>query len=132
MSFVSIGTLSKQSGTKVETVRYYERIGLLQEPARTEGGHRLYKISDQKRLRFIRRCRELGFSIVEIRTFLAMVDGGSYTCGQVKNLTDLHIEDITKKIEDLVGLRERLVQMEDRCQTASSPECPLLDNLFAD
>ena len=71
-----IGALSEQTGCHIETIRYYERIKLLPKPQRTEGGHRLYDREQVKRLVFIRRSRELGFSLDEIRTMLGMVDGG--------------------------------------------------------
>ena len=81
------GMLAKHSKVNAETIRYYEKIGLMPEPLRSPGGHRIYNTSHLQRLSFIRRCRELGFALSEIRGLLALVDGGSYTCGEVRDLT---------------------------------------------
>jgi len=95
------GALSRKTGCHIETIRYYERIGLLRKPLRSEGGHRLYDNEQVKRLVFIRRSRELGFSLEEIRTLLKFVDGKRYTCEEVKIVTDRHLEDVKKKISYL-------------------------------
>ena len=97
----TIGALSRKTGCHIETIRYYERIGLLSKPPRTQGGHRLYNKEQIKRLVFIRRSRELGFSLEEIRTLLKLVDGKRYTCEEVKTVTNRHLEDASKKISDL-------------------------------
>ena len=96
-----IGTFSERTGCHIETIRYYERIKLLPKPPRTEGGHRLYDREQVKRLVFIRRSRELGFSLDEIRTLLRLVDGKRYTCQEVKTITETHLEDVKRKIADL-------------------------------
>ena len=87
---ITIGKLSSQTGVNIETIRYYEKEGILPAPPRTEGGHRLYAEEHLKRLMFVRRSRELGFSLDEIRTMLDMVDGGNLTCAEVKNITLKH------------------------------------------
>ena len=97
---LTIGPLSKRVGLNIETVRYYERAGLLPPPPRTEGGYRIYGDDHLKRLVFVRRSRELGFSLDEVRGLLGMVDGG-YTCGEVHSLTLAHLTDIRKKVADL-------------------------------
>ncbi len=102
---VTIGALSKQTGCHIETVRYYERIGVLFKPPRTEGGHRLYGREHIKRLMFVRRSREPGFSLGEIRTLLKLVDGKQYRCREVKALMEEHLGDIKKKISDLKRLQ---------------------------
>ena len=79
----SIGQLAERTSVNLETIRYYERIGLMPAPPRTEGGHRVYDRNHLKRLGLIRRSRELGFSIEEIRALLRLVDGGDYTCAEV-------------------------------------------------
>ncbi len=127
---VTIGGLSKQTGCNIETIRYYERIGLLPKPPRTEGGHRLYEREQIKRLVFIRRSRELGFSLDEIRTLLRLVDGKRYTCQEVKNLMEEHIGDIKKKITDLKRLQKTLGEISAQCQGGQIPECPIIDALF--
>ena len=88
------GVVAVRSGVNIETVRYYERIGLLPEPPRSEGGHRLYTEDLLRRLNFIRRCRELAFTLDEVRGLLRLVDGGNYTCGEVKDLTSAHLKEV--------------------------------------
>ena len=127
---VTIGGLSKQTGCNIETIRYYERIGLLPKPPRTEGGHRLYEREQIKRLVFIRRSRELGFSLDEIRTLLRLVDGERYTCQEVKTLTEEHLGDIKKKISDLKRLQKTLADISSQCEGGMVPECPIIDALF--
>lgn len=127
-----IGPLSERSGVKVETVRYYEREGLLPEPPRTSGGHRSYDESHLRRLTFIRRARELGFSMAEIRDLLALVDGGSYTCGEVKTMTMDHAKSIRRKIADLRRMEKTLLDISSRCEGGALPECPIIDALQAD
>jgi len=127
---VTIGGLSKQTGCNIETIRYYERIGLLPKPPRTEGGHRLYEREQIKRLVFIRRSRELGFSLDEIRTLLRLVDGKRYTCQEVKTLMEEHLGDIKKKITDLKRLQKTLGEISAQCQGGQIPECPIIDALF--
>lgn len=125
-----IGVLSARTGCKVETIRYYERIGIFPSPPRTEGGHRSYAEKHVMRLVFIRRSRELGFSLEEIRALLGLVDSDDYTCGEVKNLTDRHLESIRGKISDLRRLEKTLAKMSSQCDGGSVPECPVIDALF--
>ena len=125
-----IGALSERSGVKVETVRYYEREGLLPSPPRTSGGHRSYDETHLKRLTFIRRSRELGFSMREIRDLLALVDGGSYTCGEVRALTMAHAKSVRQKIADLRRMEKMLVAISSQCEGGSIPECPIIDALL--
>jgi MerR family mercuric resistance operon transcriptional regulator len=125
----SIGELSRQSGVNIETIRYYEKIRLLPAPPRTEGGHRLYPDDHLKRLTFIRRSRELGFTLDEIRNLLALVKGG-YTCGEVKNMTLAHLKDIRRKIADLRRMERTLVATANRCEGGDAPECPIMDALY--
>jgi MerR family mercuric resistance operon transcriptional regulator len=127
---VTIGALSKQTGCHIETVRYYERIGVLLKPPRSEGGHRLYGREHIKRLMFVRRSRELGFSLGEIRTLLKLVDGKQYTCREVKALMEEHLGDIKKKISDLKRLQKTLADISSQCEGGMVPECPIIDALF--
>ncbi len=127
---VTIGGLSKQTGCHIETVRDYERIGVLLKPPRTEGGHRLYGKEHIKRLMFVRRSRELGFSLGEIRTLLKLVDGKQYTCREVKALMEEHLGDIKKKISDLKRLQKTLADISSQCEGGMVPECPIIDALF--
>lgn len=126
----SIGELSRRTGVNVETVRYYEKIGLLPRPPRTEGGHRSYQDDHLKRLVFIRRSRKLGFSVDEIRNLLGLVAGG-YGCGEVRDAALAHLKDIRQKIADLRRMERTLAETAARCAGGSTPDCPIIDALFA-
>ena len=127
---MKIGQLSQQAGCKIETIRYYEKIGLLPAPGRSDGGYRIYDDNHMRRLSFIRRSRELGFTIDEIRGLLSLVDGGSYTCRDVKNLTMEHVERIRGKIADLKKMEKTLSSIASQCAGDTTPECPIIDELY--
>lgn len=127
-----IGALSRRSGCKVETIRYYERIGLLPRPARTAGGHRLYAAEDLRRLIFIRRSRELGFGIDRIRELLALAAGGGRNCPGVKSITLGHIEEVRRRRLDLMRLETALRALADQCSGEPAPACPVIDALSGD
>ena len=126
---LTIGRLSARTGVHVETIRYYERIGLLPAPPRTEGRHRAYDRDHAQRLIFIRRARELGFSIEEIRALLRLVDRGGLACAEAKGITLRHLGDIRGKIADLKRLERVLVRMAQACEANRLPECPILEAL---
>ena len=127
-----IGVLSAETGVNIETIRYYERIELMPAPPRTEGKQRVYDIRHLKRLTFIRRTRELGFSVEEIRGLLRLVDGGSYTCAEVNEITVRHLDDIRRKMADLKKLSRVLGNMAAQCSKGQVPECPIIDALSID
>ncbi len=129
---ITRGTLAKRFGCHLETLRYYEKIGLIPPPTRTAGGHRLYKIDDQRRLRFILRGRELGFSIDELRGLLSLVDSNDYTCGEIFDLTIDHLGSIRRKISDLKRLERTLARISNECSGGAVPECPVIEALWAD
>ena len=129
---ITRGKLAKRFGCHLETVRYYEKIGLLLPPTRTAGGHRLYQIDDQRRLRFILRGRELGFSIDELRGLLSLVDSNVYTCGEILDLTIDHLGSVRRKITDLRRLERTLARISNECSGGAVPECPVIDALWAD
>ena len=97
ITILTIGGLSKRTGVHLETVRYYEAIGIMPKPPRTPVGHRRYDLAHLKRLTFVKRSRELGFTLKEIRALLALVDGGDYTCAEVHDLTVSHLHDVREK-----------------------------------
>ena len=127
---LAIGALSRRSGVNIETIRFYERIGILPKPPRTQGGHRVYSRDHLKRLSFVRRSRELGFTLDEVRGLLELVDGGRYTCAEVKTITLNHLADIRRKIADLRRLERTLSDMAGKCKGGRVPECPVIDVLF--
>ncbi len=124
------GSLSKRTGCNIETIRYYENMGLLPDPPRTQGGHRVYGEDHVKRLTFICRSRELGFRLNDIRSLLGLVDGGEFTCAEVHALTLDHVKDVKRKISDLLRMKRVLLQMAERCANDEIPECPIIDALF--
>lgn len=125
-----IGALSKRTGCHIETIRYYERIGLMPPAARSDGGHRLYGESQGRRLGFIRRTRELGFTLDQVRTLLTLVDGGRYTCAQVKHITVHHLDEVHRKIADLRKIERVLREMAAQCDGGTVPKCAVIDALF--
>ncbi|PJK29205.1 MerR family transcriptional regulator [Minwuia thermotolerans] len=121
--------LARRTGCNLETIRYYEKIGMMPEPPRTEAGYRVYDNGHVERLRFILRARELGFSLDDIRGLLALVDGGTQTCAEVKERTERHLADVRAKIADLKRIEQVLADTSARCSGDRIPECPVLDAL---
>ncbi len=124
-----IGKLSKRSGVKIETIRYYERIKMLAAPARTPNGRRVYCSTDLRALIFIRRSRELGFSLDEIRALLRLGDPEKASCREVRDIATHHLEDIRAKLADLNKLERLLAKTVARCSGKVAPDCPVLDIL---
>lgn len=125
-----IGALSKRTGCNIETIRYYERIGLMPPATRSEGGHRLYGEAQSRRLGFIRRTRELGFTLDQVGTLLKLVDGGRYTCAQVKRITVHHLDEVRRKVVDLRKIERALAEMAAQCEGGTVPKCPVIDALL--
>lgn len=130
----SIGELAKQSDCKVETIHYYEKISLMPEPARTEGGHRVYNATQLKRLRFIRKCRSLGFAIEQIRELLIFIDEPDHFCGEVKALAMVQYRKVQAQIIELKKLQEALNNMIIKCkgEQYTIDNCPIIDSLLDD
>lgn len=124
-----IGELSRHSGGNIETIRYYERIEMLPRPPRTASGRRVYGTTDVRILAFIRRARELGFSLDEIRVLLGLGAPGKASCSEVKVIATHHLEDIRAKISDLAKLERLLTKTISRCSGNRVPDCPVLDIL---
>lgn len=129
---ITVGILASETGCNIETVRYYEKSGLMPEPSRSEGGHRLYTFDHVKRLTFIRRCRELGFNIVQVKGLLKLIDEPGHGCGEVKAQALAHIEEIQEKIEDLRRLEKVLQSMSEQCHEDeySAQNCPIIESLY--
>jgi MerR family mercuric resistance operon transcriptional regulator len=126
----SRGALAKHSGVNGETIRYYEKKGLMPDPQRTAGGHRIYAQSHLKRLSFIRKTRELGFTIREVRGLLDLVDSEEYTCAEIRDRTLVHLRDVEQKLHDLQLMQRTLTSMVSKCEGGLVPECPIVDSLF--
>jgi MerR family mercuric resistance operon transcriptional regulator len=127
---LTIGALSKRTGVNIETIRFYERVGILPKPPRSAGGHRIYSQDELMRLGFVRRSRELGFSLAEVRGLLRLVDGGSHTCAEVKAVTLDHLADVRRKIADLRRLEQTLADVAGKCRGGKVPDCPVIEVLF--
>jgi MerR family mercuric resistance operon transcriptional regulator len=125
----AIGVLSERSGVNIETIRYYERVGLLPKPARSVGGYRLYQPGDSDRLCFIRRARDLGFSLDEIRRLLDLADHKSRSCRRVHEIAVVHLAEVHAKIGDLRRMERVLATMVRACAQGTMPACPLLETL---
>jgi MerR family mercuric resistance operon transcriptional regulator len=126
---LTIGRLATAAGVNLETVRYYERIGLMPPPDRTPGGHRSYGPEHRARLAFIRRARELGFSLNDIRALLALAEPGRQSCSEVKTIASDHLHDVRAKIADLSRLADVLGEAVRRCGDGDVPECPVIQAL---
>jgi MerR family transcriptional regulator, mercuric resistance operon regulatory protein len=122
-----IGALAKRTASKVETIRYYERIGLLPAPARSAGGYRLYGTEHLKRLTFVRRARTLGFSIDAVRKLLDLADHRRRPCAEARVLATAHLADVRAKIADLHAMERVLSHTVARCAAGRSARCPLID-----
>ncbi len=125
----TIGQLAQATGTRAETIRYYERIGLLPLPGRTGGNYRLYGPSDAERLAFVRRSRDLGFAIEEIRTLLALADQKDRDCGTVDAIAREHLADVERKIADLERLARELRHVIGQCHGGTISECRIIEAL---
>ncbi|MCF4098431.1 MerR family transcriptional regulator [Maritalea mediterranea] len=126
----SIGEVSRATDVNIETIRYYERIGLMPAPDRTAGGNRQYSLEQKRQLSFIKRARNLGFSIDQIRSLLIMADENEMTCRQVSALTATHLADVQDKIKELKRLESKLQSLHQKCQSNNAPDCPMIEDLF--
>ena len=124
-----IGELSKRSGVNIETIRYYERVKMLAPPPRTASGRRVYDSTALRVLVFIRRSRELGFSLDEIRALLRLGGPEKASCREVRDIAAHHLEDIRAKLGDLKKLERLLAKTVARCSGKTAPDCPVLDIL---
>ncbi len=128
---ITIGQLAKAAGVNLETVRYYERIGLIPKPSRTSGGQRSYSSEDARQLAFVRRARHLGFSIDDIRALLRLANPGQQSCAEVKSIASAHLASVQAKLTDLVRLEKILAATVAQCSGDASPVCPVLEMLEA-
>ena len=125
----TIGELSRLSGVNIQTIRYYERIKMVPAPPRTPSGRRVYSAMELRVLAFIRRSRELGFSLDEIRALLRLGGPEKASCHEVRQIAAHHLGDIRAKISDLRKLERLLAKTVAQCTGTMAPECPVLDIL---
>jgi MerR family mercuric resistance operon transcriptional regulator len=126
---LTIGKLSRLTGVNIETIRYYEKIKVVPAPSRTESGRRVYGPLDTRILAFIRRSRELGFSLDEIRALIRLGGPEKASCRQVREIAGHHLDDIRAKIADLRKLERLLAKTVAQCTGTAAPKCPVLDIL---
>lgn len=126
---LTVGALAKTAGVNLETVRYYERIGLMPLPRRSGGGHRVYDDQAARHLKFVRRARELGFSIADIKALLNLATPGQVSCNDVRELAGAHLDNVRTKLRDLAKIETVLASTIAECGENGSPRCPVIDVL---
>jgi Cu(I)-responsive transcriptional regulator len=125
----SIGEIAGASNCQVQTIRYYEQIGLMPTPERTTGNQRIYRQSDRDRLNFIRHSRELGFSLDQIREILALSDDPGHSCADVDAIARSHLADVESKIKRLQGMKKELKRMIEQCAGDQVADCRIIEVL---
>jgi MerR family mercuric resistance operon transcriptional regulator len=128
---LSIGQLAAQSGVKIETIRYYERVGLLAVPPRSQGRHRIYETAYVQRLKFIRRGRELGFSLDDIRALFEFAGHSDLACAEAKAIALGQLAAVRGRIASLKKLERALKHMTDACAPGEKMACPIFEALSA-
>jgi MerR family transcriptional regulator, copper efflux regulator len=129
MSMMTIGDAARRSGVSAKTIRYYESIGLIRPASRHGNNYRAYRDQDVEFLRFIQRARRLGFSLKEVDALIALYRNRRRTSREVKRLALGHIEELNRKIAELVAIRNALQELAQKCRGDDRPECPILDEL---
>jgi DNA-binding transcriptional MerR regulator len=128
---LSIGGLSKETGVKIVTIRFYEKIGVLDAPSRTASNYRLYTRQHVQRLHFVRRCRDLGFSLDQIHDFLRLSADKGSSCEKVWRIAELHLKDVESKLADLKRLASELRRITSSCSgTRPMAECRIMEVLY--
>lgn len=126
---MKIGELARVTGANIETIRYYERIGLLPEPQRTAANYRSYGEAHRSRLAFVRHSRDLGFTIEEIRSLLDLSDHPERDCGEADRIATGHLEQVEAKIAQLEVLRDELARIVGRCRGGLAGDCRVIEAL---
>jgi DNA-binding transcriptional MerR regulator len=129
MGDLSIGALAEYSGSNIQTIRYYEQIGLLSKPPRTEGGQRRYGAQAVQRLTFIRHARDLGFDIASVRELLQLAGMPERRCDDADRIAEAHLEAVQEKIAKLTALRTELRRMLKDCGKGQIAECRVIESL---
>lgn len=125
----TIGVAAKRSGVNIETIRYYEREGIVPKAERTKNGRRTYNDTAIARLRFVKRCRELGFPISDIKILLELSHQNTGTCDEVKRLSENNLKAVTEKLNDLTRMKSALEELIGSCNSGQT-QCPTLRGLF--
>lgn len=122
--------LARATGCNLETIRYYEKVGIMPDPPRSSKGYRLYDDTHVRRLNFVMRSRDLGFSLEEIRGLLGLVDDRTQTCAEVQAVAEAHLADVQVKMADLTRIERVLSETVARCTGDAAPECAVIDALI--
>ena len=126
---MNIGEVAAETGITSKSIRYYESIGLIPEAHRTGGGYRQYSDKDVQTLHFIRRARNLGFTVGEVEELLSLYRDRNRASADVREIAIRHITDLDKKVAELEGMRATLTHLVDKCHGDERPDCPILDDL---
>ena len=126
---MNIGQAARESGLSAKMIRHYESIGLLRPALRSDGGYRLYQAADLHTLSFIKRSRDLGFSLEEVARLLTLWQDRQRASADVKQLAGRHIEALNRRIDELSNLRDTLQHLMENCQGDDRPDCPILQEL---
>lgn len=132
MARLTIGQLSRRTGVNIETIRYFEKVGLISSPPRTEGGHRAYDNDHLRTLGFIRRARELGFTPDEVRGILNLGGPADACCDEVREIASKHLQTVRTKMADLAHLEKLLASTINRCSGDHAPRCAVIDMIEED
>lgn len=124
---ITRGELARRTGVNIETIRYFENIGVLATPDRTEGGHRIYNDEHVRTLGFMRRARNLGFTPQEVRALLALGGPGKARCAEVRTIAEHHLEQVRAKLADLVELERLLTGTVEHCSGKAAPDCAVMN-----
>ena len=124
---ITRGELARRTGVNLETIRYFERVGILAAPPRTEGGHRIYDDTHVRTLGFVRRARNLGFTPEEVRAILDLGGPGRAPCAEVREIAAHHLEQVRSKIADLMEIERLLATTIKRCSGEADPECAVIE-----
>lgn len=125
----TIGDMGKATGTKIETIRYYERIGLLPKPSRTSSNYRDYGQAELARLSFVRRARDLGFSLDQVRALLGISGDRSGDCAGIDRIATEHLLEVDRKLADLTALRKELKAVIESCAGGTVADCRIIEAL---
>ena len=126
---IAIGELSRKTGVNVETIRYFERVGILEKPPRTSAGRRIYGADHVRALEFIRRARELGFTPADVRAILSLGGPADASCDEVRKIATHHLDRVRAKMADLVRLERLLASTIERCKGDGAARCAVIDML---
>ena len=130
MKGLSTRDLAREAGVNIETIRYYERLGLISEPPRTESGYRIFPPEVTQRIRFIKRSQDLGFTLAEIYKLLTLTEGEDFSCWEVQQFAFQKLKEIELKIRNLQNIKSILQDLTDKCSQDATNDCPILERLL--